>query len=242
MNDKSIKDKISRRLNKESVRTFFQKQGLYVLIFLCVVAAGITAIVAWPRDNNEQIADPNKGASVIKGPSLSDEIAAQKTPVVTTTPLPSPSASPSPTVSSGGKPQSGSGKLTLARPLKGRIINKFSGNNLVSFPSLNMWRTHNGVDIEAEKGASVGAALSGTVTEVSTDDSNGGMVVISHTGKAVTVYAGLGNIIVKKDDKIDAGQKIGEIGEMPKELDLNYHLHFEYLVDGKYMDPEKLFK
>lgn len=240
MNDKSIKDKISGKLSKESVKTFFQKQGLYVLIFLCVVAAGVTAIIAWPRDNPEQIADPNQGAAVIEGPSLSDEIAAQKTPVVTT----SPSASPSPTVSpaASGKPQSGSGKVTLTKPIKGQVINKFSGDNHVPFPSLNMWMTHNGVDIKAEKGASVAAALSGTVTSVSTDDSNGGMVVISHANSAVTVYAGLGNITVKKDDKVNAGQKIGDIGEMPKELDLNYHVHFEYKVDGKYLDPEKYFK
>lgn len=240
MNDKSIKDKISQKLSKESVKTFFQKQGLYVLIFLCVVAAGVTAIVAWPRDNPEQIGDPNQGAAVIEGPSLSDEIAAQKTPVVTTSPSQSPLASP--TASPGSKPQNGGGKVTLTRPIKGIAINKFSGDNHVPFPSLNMWMTHNGVDIKAEKGASVGAALSGTVTSVSTDDANGGMVVISHAGSAVTVYAGLGNITVKKDDKISAGQKIGDIGEMPKELDLSYHLHFEYKVDGKFQDPEKYFK
>jgi murein DD-endopeptidase MepM/ murein hydrolase activator NlpD len=130
----------------------------------------------------------------------------------------------------------------LTKPIKGQIINKFSGDNHVSFPALNMWMTHNGVDIKAEKGASVGAALGGTVIEVSTDEANGGMVVISHTGNAVTVYAGLDNIIVKKDDKVNAGQKIGEIGEMPKELDLSYHLHFEYKVGDAWTDPEKYFK
>ncbi len=240
MNSNGIKDKISRKINKESLKHFFQKQGLYVLIFLCVVAAGITAIVAWPRDGGEQIADPNKGAAQIEGPSLSDEIAAQKTPVVTVSPAVSPSTSASPTASP--KSQSGSGKITLTKPIKGTIVNKFSGNSVVPFASLGIWMTHNGVDIKAEKGASIGAALGGTVTQAGTDDSNGGMVIISHNGNAITVYAGLGKIIVKKDDKVSAGQKIGEIGEMPKELDLSYHLHFEYMVDGKYMDPEKYFK
>jgi murein DD-endopeptidase MepM/ murein hydrolase activator NlpD len=238
MSNNSIKDKISQKLNKENVKSFFHKQGLYVLIFLCVVAAGITAIIAWPRDNTEQIGDKNQGAAVIEGPSLSDEIAAQKTPVVTVSPLPSASPAVSATPPSANQPS----KVLLTKPIKGQVINKYSGDNHVSFPSLGMWMTHNGVDIKAEKGASVGAALGGTVIEVSSDDANGGMVVISHSGDAITVYSGLDNIIVKKDDKVSAGQKIGEIGEMPKELDLSYHLHFEYKVGSIWKDPEKYWK
>lgn len=241
MNYKSIKDKVSRKFNKESVKVFFQKQGLYVLIFLCVVAAGITAIIAWPRENNEQIGDSDQGAAVIEAPSLSEEIA-RATPVPTVI-LPSPSASVSAQPSASGQANpNGSGKLTLTKPLKGLIVNKFSGDSNVLFPSLNIWMTHNGVDIQAEDKASVGAALSGTVAEVSTDEADGGKVVITHSGNAVTVYAGLGNIVVKKDEKVNAGQKIGDIGEMPKELDLSYHLHFEYIVEGAYKDPEKYFK
>jgi murein DD-endopeptidase MepM/ murein hydrolase activator NlpD len=242
MNSNGIKDKIARRLNKESLKGFFQKQGLYVLIFLCVVAAGITAIIAWPRDDNEKIGDSNKEASVIEAPSLSEEIAkALPLPSISVAPSPSPSVSPEPSQSGQANPN-GSGKMTLTRPLKGLIINKFSDEGLVPFPSISIWATHNGVDIKAENGASVGAALSGTVTDVSTDESDGGVVVIEHSGKAKTIYAGLGNIVVKKDEKVNAGQKIGEIGEMPKELDLSYHLHFEYIVDGDYKDPEKYFK
>lgn len=241
MSNKSFKEKISRKINKESMKLFFQKQGLYVLIFLCVVAAGITAIVAWPKSDNEQISDSDKGAAVIEGPSLSEEIARQ-TPVPTTSAL-LPSASPSPSAQpSGGGQDNGSGRMTLTKPLKGQVINKFSGNNLVPFPALNMWATHNGVDIKADEGASVGAALSGTVSEVWTDESCGGTVIITHSGNSKTIYMGLKNIMVKKDDKVNAGQKIGEVGEMPKELDLSYHLHFEYMVDKSYKDPENYFK
>lgn len=242
MNSNGIKDKISRRISKESIKGFFQKQGLYVLIFLCVVAAGITAIVAWPREENPQIGDSDQGAAVIEAPSLSEEVAkASPLPSVSVLPSPSASASAQPSASGQANPN-GSGKMTLTKPLKGMIVNKFSGDSFVPFPSISMWATHNGVDIKADNGASVGAALSGTVTDVSTDESSGGMVVIAHSGNATTVYSGLGNIVVKKDEKVNAGQKIGEIGELPKELDLSYHLHFEYMVDGAYKDPEKYFK
>ena len=35
MNIKDLREKVSKKINKQSVKTFFQKQGLYVLIFLC---------------------------------------------------------------------------------------------------------------------------------------------------------------------------------------------------------------
>jgi murein DD-endopeptidase MepM/ murein hydrolase activator NlpD len=246
MSYKSIKDTISKKVSKENLKNFFQKQGLYVLIFLCVVAAGITAIVAWPKGNNEQISDKDEGAAVIEAPLLSDEIArVSPTPGITVSPTPSASPAVSPTG------QNGSGKMTLTRPVKGQIINKFSGDSAVPFPALGMWMTHNGVDIKADEGTPVVAALSGTVTEMWTDESCGGTVVITHSGNSKTVYSGLKNITVKKDDKVNAGQKIGEVGEMPKEMDLSFHLHFEYIVDpvykngilaGGWQDPEKYFK
>ncbi len=242
MNFKNIKDKIADKINKQSIKGFLQKQGLYVLIFLCVVAAGITAIVAWPRDDVQQQAiESNQGVSANEDTTLEDELAALQTPEVS--PSPSPSPTPEPTEST--KPvtaQNGSGSMTLAKPVEGQIINEFSGNSLVFFPSLNMWATHNGVDIKGDNGAEVIAALSGTVEDAYTDESSGGVVVISHSGDSKTIYAGLGSIAVKKGDKINTKQKIGEIGEMPKELDLSYHLHFEYIVDGIWKDPEKYFK
>ncbi len=238
MNLKNIAEKIKGKVNKQSLKLFFQKQGLYVLIFLCIVAAGITAIIAWPRDDESQISqETDKGAVVLQSPVIT------RTPTAapTKTPTAPPAVSPTPTPSA--KPaNNGSGRIALIRPISGQIVNKFSGDKLVFFPSLSMWATHNGVDIKAGKGAAVVAALSGTVSDVHSDESNGGVVVISHSGSSSTVYAGLSNMTVKAGDKVNAGQKIGEIGDLPKELDLGYHLHFEYIVNGAWMDPEKYFK
>jgi murein DD-endopeptidase MepM/ murein hydrolase activator NlpD len=241
MNLKNIKEKLAGKINKQNIKMFLQKQGLYVLIFLCIVAAGITAIIAWPKEDNQQISqETDQGAIVFQSPSLTD-YAAFNTPWPTVADTPTPSPSPAPTGTT--QPVSnGSGKMTLTKPVSGQIVNKFSGNSLVFYPSLNMWATHNGVDIKADKGTTVAAALSGTVSDVHTDESNGGIVVLSHSGQNKTIYAGLTNITVKAGDKVNAGQKIGEIGEMPKELDLSYHLHFEYVVNGAWMDPEKYFK
>ena len=243
MNMKNIKDKITKKINRQSVKTFLQKQGLYVLIFLCVAAAGITAIIAWPRDDGSQtqVGENDQGVSINEGTSLEDELAML---------TPKPSASPSPTVmptptaepKATGKPASnGSGSIKLKKPVDGKIINSFSGDELVFYASLNVWATHNGVDIQADKDASVLAALSGTVKEAYSNEADGGVVIISHSDKTETVYAGLGELMVAEGDKVNAGDVIGKIGEMPKELDLPSHLHFEYKVDGKWKDPAKYF-
>ena len=240
MNFKSIKDKVSGKINKQSVKTFFQKQGLYVLIFLCVVAAGITALVAWPRPEDNVPEDSGTDVSLIDVPSLEEEMAkASQTPAPSMTPSPAPSPSVKPSAQPNNN--NGSGSISLKKPVDGKIINSFSGDELVFFASLDMWATHNGVDIQADKDAPVIAALSGTVQDVYADESDGGVIIISHSDKVSTVYAGLGEMSVNKGDKVNAGQQIGKIGEMPKELDLSYHLHFEYIVNGDYKDPAKYF-
>ena len=98
MNEKNIKDKVTKKINRENVKAFLKKQGLYLLIFLCVAAAGITAIIAWPRDDgNQPQVGENDPASVIGDTSLEDELAMQTpkpSPAPTATAMPTPSATP----------------------------------------------------------------------------------------------------------------------------------------------------
>jgi murein DD-endopeptidase MepM/ murein hydrolase activator NlpD len=243
MNMKNIKDKVTRKINRENVKTFLRKQGLYVLIFLCVAAAGITAIIAWPRDdgNQPQVGDNGQGASVVGDTSLDDELA-MLTPKPSVAPSATATPSPSATPKATDKPNNnGGGSIKLKMPVNGKIINSFSGDELVFFPSLNTWATHNGVDIQADKGASVTAAMAGTVTEAYNNEADGGVVVIAHSDSVETIYAGLGDLLVAEGDKVNADDAIGTIGELPKELDLPSHLHFEYKVDGQWKDPSKYF-
>lgn len=245
MNIKSFKDKIKGKLNKQNVKVFFRKQGLYVLIFLCLVAAGITAIVAWPRDDgqNDQISDSDTDVSVIEAPTLDEELAeneptAVPSPVAVATPTTAPQneATPRPVAANNG-----SGSIKLTRPVKGKIINAYSGDSLVFYATLNVWATHNGIDIQADRGSEVVAALSGTVSDVYSNAADGGVIIISHSGKTETIYAGLEDIGVKEGDKISVGAPVGKVGEMPKELDLGYHVHFEYKINGIWKDPSKYF-
>jgi murein DD-endopeptidase MepM/ murein hydrolase activator NlpD len=240
MSWKEIKESIQKKVNKQSVKGFLQKQGLYVLIFLCIAAAGITAIIAWPKAEvaEPQTSESDQNVAAIEAPNLGEELAvASQTPIAS----PTAQATPQPTSTKPAASSNGSGKITLKKPIDGQVINAFSGDALVYFASMNMWATHNGVDIKAEKDAEVVAALSGTVTEVYSNEAEGGVVVISHSDTAKTVYAGLGETLVEAGAKVNAGQTIGKVGEMPEELDLSYHLHFEYIVGDSYRNAANYF-
>ena len=210
-----------------------------MLIFLCIAAAGITAIVAWPR---AEVAEPDVSGSdqdVVYVPSSEVSPTATVKPSATVTPQPTPVVTPE--ASQPVTANNGSGRVTLKKPVDGAIINGFSGDELVFFASMNMWATHNGIDIQAEQGAEVSAAMAVTVTQVYTSESEGGVVIISHSDTSQTVYKGLDEIVVEAGEKVNAGQQIGTVGEMPSEMDLSYHLHFEYIVDSKYKNPANFF-
>ena len=57
-------------------------------------------------------------------------------------------------------------------------MNSYSGDELVYSKTLGDWRTHNGVDYAAEKGAEVAAPAAGKVVETGTDDKWGPVVAI----------------------------------------------------------------
>ena len=124
------------------------------------------------------------------------------------------------------------------RPVNGKVIEEFSDNNLIYNEALRDWRTHNGVDLEAESGTQVVAAANGVIENVF--DSNMGMcVLIDHQNGYKTVYANLDdNIVVKKGDEVAEGDVIGIVGStaLGDATDLP-HLHFEITKDGNNVNP-----
>lgn len=54
-------------------------------------------------------------------------------------------------------------------PVNGDILEPFSGGELVKSETLNVWKTHDGVDISAEAGTPVKAMNKGEVTQVEKD-------------------------------------------------------------------------
>ena len=103
----------------------------------------------------------------------------------------------------------------------------------------SMWSSgkHTGLDFAAPQGRDIVAADSGKVVEAGSAGAYGNMVVIAHGDGTRTRYAHMSNITVSKGQKVDRGQRIGDLGNTGNSS--GPHLHFEVLVRGKAVDPEK---
>ena len=62
--------------------------------------------------------------------------------------------------------------------------------------------------------------------------------MIDHNGEFVAYYSGLGNTtMVNANDKVEAGQDIGSINDIPSEKEDGYHLHLAIKKDDSFVDP-----
>lgn len=87
----------------------------------------------------------------------------------------------------------------------------------------------------------VKAVTDGKVTKVYTDSMWGTVVEITHANGMVSRYCSLTEgVTVAEGDTVEIGEVIGCVGDTAlAEVGLPTHLHFEVLVDGKYVDPLK---
>jgi murein DD-endopeptidase MepM/ murein hydrolase activator NlpD len=107
----------------------------------------------------------------------------------------------------------------------GERIDPFSGSP----------KFHEGVDIEAVKGAGIKAVLDGTVEEAGSSPSYGNYIKLSHAGGLETIYAHCSSLNVKKGLMVKQGEVIAKVGDSGASVGV--HLHFEVLKDGKPVDP-----
>jgi len=118
------------------------------------------------------------------------------------------------------------------------IIKKYSNNNPVYSKTFNDWRVHNGIDIKTEQGSKIKAITDGTVKEIYDDPLLGQTIVVEHDGDFLAYYSGLGNTtLVNVNDKVEAGQDIGSINDIPCEKADGYHLHLAIKRDDSFIDP-----
>lgn len=94
---------------------------------------------------------------------------------------------------------------------------------------------HDGLDFGADKGTTIKAAGAGVVTFSGTNGGYGKTIVISHGYGYKTVYAHNSSNKVNVGDKVEKGQKIGEVGNTGRST--GPHLHFEVHYNGKQINP-----
>lgn len=101
---------------------------------------------------------------------------------------------------------------------------------------------HEGVDMAGPAGTPIYSVASGVVTEVAENSRSGAYIVVEHTAVDGTRYSSaylhqyMNDILVKVGDKINAGQRIGAVGN--NGWSTGPHLHFEIRdASGTAIDP-----
>ena len=139
--------------------------------------------------------------------------------------------------------KSDSSAVKLIKPVSGSITYDFHDS---SYPYKDTLGQHTGIDIAVSQGTKVKAAAAGTVIEVVDGGltSQASYVAIMHLNGLITRYAHLSRIDVKVGDAVKQGDIIGLSGGTPGtngagSYSNGAHLHFEVLLNGAYVDPEK---
>ncbi|MGI9037550.1 MAG: M23 family metallopeptidase [Gemmatimonadota bacterium] len=102
-------------------------------------------------------------------------------------------------------------------------------------PVLLVNRPHPGIDISAPEGTPILATAAGRVVFSGTQPGYGKTVEIDHGYGYVTRYAHAATLSVKRGQRVQRGEMLGEIGRSG--LATAPHLHYEVLIDDKAANP-----
>jgi murein DD-endopeptidase MepM/ murein hydrolase activator NlpD len=237
---KKMKDNSKSKFSKGKLAKFFDKEGFYIVLFLCVCVVAITAV--WVSRSGVKETPEQNNVSDVKENTTTDNTpikeaatvndAKEKTPATsdskaTTTQQQDNSsnkvAASTTGISTPAKTTSVPVSFKLGDPVKdgiskGNTLRDYSPEEPVCFEYPNYeWRTHAGLDVKGAEGTEVFASADGKVVDVRDDnDSAGGLgwtVVIDHNNGYQTVYSNLGELLdVSKNQTVKKGQKIGSIG------------------------------
>ena len=117
----------------------------------------------------------------------------------------------------------------LIMPVEGKVISEYGLRN---------GRPHKGIDLGAKAGTPIYAVLDGTVVYAGIQGSYGNVIVIEHPDFVMTVYAHNEKNMVNVNDVVKQGQQIATVGATGNAQ--GTHLHFEYRLKGKAINPRKV--
>lgn len=123
-------------------------------------------------------------------------------------------------------------------PVSGSVSSPYSLQAVYS-ETMQDWRTHQGMDIDAPLSSAVTAVADGKVIRAAEDKLWGNVIELQHKGGLKTVYKGVSTLsMVKVGEEVSAGEVISGVGTSPAESKAMPHLHFETWQDGVCVNPE----
>jgi murein DD-endopeptidase MepM/ murein hydrolase activator NlpD len=126
----------------------------------------------------------------------------------------------------------------LASPVA--FSRKTSGFAMRLHPIFQTMKAHLGVDYAAPTGTPAQTVGDGVVEFAGVQGGYGNTVIVRHGNNHSTVYAHLSRIQVRKGQTVQKGQTIGAVGSTG--WSTGPHLHFEFRVNGKHVDPQKVIQ
>ena len=204
----------------------FGGRGYYIALALCLAAVGTIGYFALrERPVTVKQQEPAPTLDIQPAPTQ---------PVVKPAPVVIPEPEPQPEINEPAEllPQ-------VVSPLDGTTVTVFSMTELLYDTTMADWRTHDGIDVQAEEGAAVKTAAGGTVQSVTDDELMGTTVVIDHEGGYSTRYSSLQkDVPVTAGQQVVAGEVIGRVGTTSAaESQMGPPLHFSVSRDGAVIDP-----
>ena len=105
----------------------------------------------------------------------------------------------------------------------------------------NTYLQNSGVVYGMDNDFDVVSILDGVVTEVKEDKTLNTIVTIKHENNVISVYQGLKDVTVKKDEEISAGTVIGKSSESNMLKNYKSTILFELIVNGTNVNPENYY-
>ena len=165
---------------------------------------------------------PFENAAIGVDSILNEKSSEAPVPPSSSKPLPAPigDLEVNPNLSENPKSASASDTAIFAYPVNGKIIRDYVKNKT------------DGIDLSAPEGTDIVAAEKGIVAAITADTQEVPIIVLKHEGGLLTVYAGVGDIIVKEKEEVVRMQKLGTMqpGNPP-------YLHFEVRRGFESIDP-----
>ena len=125
-------------------------------------------------------------------------------------------------------------KYNLIKPLVGTITSRFGHRNPTT---ATVPKNHTGIDIAANTGTVIYAALDGVVKIASSEGDYGNHLRIEKDDVAI-YYAHCNKLYVKEGDYVTQNQPIAEVGATGNVT--GPHLHFEIRKEDRYVDPDMI--
>ncbi len=129
-------------------------------------------------------------------------------------------------------------RLPLAAPLDEYRVTSSFGRRIDPFTS--RLAQHSGIDLASRRKAPVHVTSPGVVTFVGWKGGFGKVVEVDHGLGIRTRYAHLSSIYVKRGQKLEFREKVGQVGSTGRSS--GEHLHYEVMIDGRAQDPGNFIK